>query len=130
MPAREERDRILHMVELGQVTASQAADLLDVLEDEPDVVERRDFERTRERRERTLRVRITSLRARQQKVYAIAALPISVIQAALRLGGRVIPQLNNNALYDLLHAIETDSTGRLLDLQDLERGERLEIFVE
>jgi hypothetical protein len=130
MPAKEERDRILHMVESGQVTATQAADLLDVLEDGPGASLERDFERFRERRERTLRVRVTSLKARQQKVYAIAALPISVIYASLRLGARVIPQLNNNALYDLLHAIETESTGRLLDLQDLERGERLEIFVE
>jgi hypothetical protein len=130
MSVKEERDRILQMVELGQVTATQASDLLDVLEDEPGLLRERDFDRSQERRERTLRVRVTSLKARQQKVYAIAALPISVIRASLRLGARVIPQLNNNALYDLLHAIETESTGRLLDLQDLERGERLEIFVE
>ncbi len=130
MSVKEERDRILQMVESGQVTATQASDLLDVLDEEPGQAQERAFERTKERRERTLRVRVTSLKARQQKVYAIAALPISVIHASLRLGARIIPQLNNNALYDLLRAIETDSTGRLLDLQDLERGERLEIFVE
>jgi len=130
MSAKEERDRILQMVESGQVTAIQASDLLDVLDEEPEQAQERAFERSKERRERTLRVRVTSLKPRQQKVYAIAALPISVIHASLRLGARVIPQLNNNALYDLLRAIETDSTGRLLDLQDLERGERLEIFVE
>ncbi len=129
MSVKEERDRILQMVEAGQVSAIQASDLLDVLEEEPGLRER-EIERNKERRERTLRVRVTSLKARQQKVYAIAALPISVIHAGLRMGARVIPQLDNNALYDLLHAIENESTGRLLDLQDLERGERLEIFVE
>lgn len=126
MSAKEERDRILQMVEAGQVSASQASELLDVLEEEPELPR----ERTAERRERTLRVRITNLKARQQKVYAIAALPISVIQASMRLGGQVIPQLNNSALRDLLRAIEMEATGRLLDLQDLEKGERLEIFVE
>jgi hypothetical protein len=126
MSAKEERDRILQMVEAGQVSASQASELLDVLEAEPELPR----ERAAERRERTLRVRITNVKARQQKVYAIAALPISVIQASMRLGGQVIPQLNNSALRDLLHAIEMEATGRLLDLQDLERGERLEIFVE
>lgn len=129
MSVKEERDRILQMVEAGQVSAIQASDLLDVLEEEPGLRER-EIERSRERRERTLRVRVTSLKARQQKVYAIAALPISVIHACLRMGTRLLPQLDNNALYDLLHVIETESTGRLLDLQDLERGERLEIFVE
>jgi hypothetical protein len=126
MSAKEERDRILQMVEAGQVSALQASELLDVLEEDTEPPR----ERSRERRDRTLRVRVTSLRARQQKVYAIAALPISVIQAGMRLGGQMIPQLNNSALRDLLQAIETESSGRLLDLQDLERGERLEIFVE
>jgi hypothetical protein len=126
MFAKEERDRILQMVEAGQVSALQASELLDVLEEDAEPPR----DRSRERRDRTLRVRVTSLKARQQKVYAIAALPISVIQAGMRLGGQMIPQLNNSALHDLLQAIETESSGRLLDLQDLERGERLEIFVE
>src|SRR5437763_796651 len=98
MSAKEERDSILHMVEAGQVSASQASELLDVLEEESEMPR----ERAKERRERTLRVRITSLKARHQKVYAIAALPISVILASMRLGGQVIPQLNNSALRDLL----------------------------
>jgi hypothetical protein len=130
MSVKEERDRILQMVEAGQVSAAQASELFDVLEEEPEQARERSFERSRERRERTLRVRVTNLKARQQKVYAIAALPISVIQASMRLGGQIIPQLNNSALRDLLRAIEMEATGRLLDLQDLERGERLEIFVE
>jgi hypothetical protein len=33
-------------------------------------------------------------------------------------------------LEDLLRTIENGVTGRVLDLQDLEKGERLEIFVE
>jgi hypothetical protein len=126
MFAKEERDRILQMVEAGQVSAIQASELMDVLEE--DAEPPRDH--SRERRDRTLRVRVTSLKAKQQKVYAIAALPISVIRAGMRLGEQMIPQMNNSALRDLLQAIETESSGRLLDLQDLERGERLEIFVE
>jgi hypothetical protein len=121
--SKDERDRILRMIETGQVTAEQAAQLLDTLETESD----RPAERIRGR---TLRVRATNLNARMQKVHMTATLPVSVIKASLRLGARLIPQLSNNTLEDLLRTIESGATGRVLDLQDLEKGERLEIFVE
>ena len=121
--SKDERDRILQMIETGQVTAEQAAQLLDALETEHD----RPPERTRGR---TLRVRATSLNARMQKVHMTATLPVSVIKASLRLGARLIPQLSNSTLEDLLRTIENGATGRVLDLQDMEKGERLEIFVE
>ena len=121
--SKDERDRILHMIEIGQVTAEQAAQLLDTLETESD----RPAERIRGR---TLRVRATSLNARMQKVHMTATLPVGVIKASLRLGARLLPQLSNSTLEDLLRTIENGVTGRVLDLQDLEKGERLEIFVE
>ena len=121
--AKDERDRILHMIETGQVTAEQAAQLLDTLDTETD----RPAERIRGR---TLRVRATNLNARMQKVHMTATLPVSVIKASLRLGARLIPQLSSSTLEDLLRTIENGVTGRVLDLQDLEKGERLEIFVE
>jgi hypothetical protein len=97
--------------------------LLDTLETESD----RPAERIRGR---TLRVRATSLNARMQKVHMTATLPVGVIKASLRLGARLLPQLSNSTLEDLLRTIENGVTGRVLDLQDLEKGERLEIFVE
>jgi hypothetical protein len=121
--SKDERDRILHMIETGQVTAEQAAQLLDTLEIESD----RPAERIRGR---TLHIRATSLNARMQKVHMTATLPVSVIKASLRLGARLLPQLSNSTLEDLLRTIENGVTGRVLDLQDLEKGERLEIFVE
>lgn len=121
--SKDERDRILHLVEAGQVTAEQAAQLLDTLEVEPD----RSAEHIRGR---TLRIRATNLNARMQKVHMTATLPVSVIKASLRLGARLIPQLSNSTVEDLLRTIESGTTGRMLDLQDLEKGERLEIFVE
>ena len=121
--SKDERDRILYMIEIGQVTAEQAAQLLDTLETESD----RPAERIRGH---TLRVRATSLNARMQKVHMTATVPLSVIKASLRLGARLLPQLSNSTLEDLLRTIENGVTGRVLDLQDLEKGERLEIFVE
>jgi len=116
-----ERNHILYMVETGKVTAAQAAQLLDSLELEP--------ERSPDRsRNRTARVRVTNLATNRQKVNV--TIPVSLIQVGLRLGTRLVPQVSGSALEDLLRAIENGATGRVLDLQDLEEGERVEIFAE
>jgi hypothetical protein len=117
----EERNRILELVESGQITASQAADLLDALSSER--------ERPAERvRGRLVRIRVTDLPSNRQKVNV--TIPVSLINVGLRLGARLAPQLSGSALEDLLHAIESGATGRLLEWQDLEEGERIELFVE
>jgi hypothetical protein len=121
--SKDERDRILRMVEEDQVTAAQAAQLLDALETES--------ERPTERnRDRVVRVRVTTLNPRLQKANIAATLPLNLIRVSLRLGTQLLPQLSNTALEDLLKAIDNRAAGRLLDLQDLDKGERLEIFVE
>ena len=124
--SKEERNRILHMVESGQVTATEAAQILDTLELDHDVPERI----TERGRDRLLRIRATTLNARTQKVYVTATVPIRLIRAAMRLGISFIPQIHSAALEDMLKSIEGGATGRLLDLQDMEKGERLEIFAE
>lgn len=121
--SKDERARILHLIEDGQVTALQAAQLLDALE----TGDERPVERGRER---VIRLRMTSLKPGAQKINVVATLPVSLIRSGLRLGAQLLPQLSNNALEDLLRTIDKRAAGRLLDLQDLDRGERLEIFVE
>jgi hypothetical protein len=121
--SKDERARILNLIEDGQVTALQAAQLLDALET--------DSERSGDHnRERIIRVRMTNLKPGTQKVNVAATLPVSLIRASLRLGTQLLPQLGNDALEDMLRTIDRRAAGRLLDLQDLDRGERLEIFVE
>lgn len=119
----DERNRILHMIEAGQVMADQAAQLLDALDQE----RKRSSERLRDR---TIRVRTTSLNPKRQKIHLMATIPVQLLAVSLRLGARLMPQLSDNRLHDLLRSIEGGATGRLLDLQDLEKGERVEIFVE
>jgi hypothetical protein len=122
---KEERNRILRMVESGQVTATEAAQILDALE--LDTLSERVTERGRDR---LLRIRATTLNARAQKVYATATVPVRLLRIGMRLGISFLPQINRVAIEDLIRSIEHGATGRLLDLQDMEKGERLEIFAE
>jgi len=124
--SKEERNRILHMIESGQVTATEAAQILDTLEPDRNIPERT----TEWRRDRLLRIRATTVNARAQKVYVTAILPVRLIRTGLRLGVSFLPHISSAALEDLIKSIENGATGRLLDLQDMEKGERLEIFAE
>jgi len=119
----DERNRILHMIETGQITAEQAAQLLDAMASERE----RPGDRTRSR---TVRIRVTNSAANPRKINLTATLPVYLVEVSLRLGTRLIPQLSGGALEDLLRSIQEGATGRLLDIQDLEAGERVEIFAE
>jgi hypothetical protein len=116
----DERNHILRLVESGNVTAEEAAQLLDALEVKQEHADER-------KRMRTVRVRVTNLATNRQKASVTA--PVSLIEVTLRLATRLVPQIRGSALEDLLLTIENGATGRLLDLQDLEEGERVEIFV-
>lgn len=117
----DERNRVLHMVETGKVTAAQAAQLLDMLAVEQPHSDERS-------QKRMVRVRVTNLTNNRQKANVV--IPVSLINVGLRLATRLLPQVSGSALEDLLRAIASGVTGRLLDLQDLEEGERVEIYTE
>jgi hypothetical protein len=121
--ATEERDRVLNMVEIGQVSASQAARLLDTLSTRQDQTEPRP-------QNHTLRVWISDTSGKRSKMKMTATLPVPLVSLSLRMLFRFAPQLNENAVQHILQAIERGATGRVLDVQDLEEGKRLEIFVE
>jgi len=119
----DERNRILNMIETGQITAAQAAQLLDALVPEQE-------QSTERVRNRTVRIWMTDIATNSKKMHMTATMPINLISMILHLLTRMVPQLNDGTLQNLIRAIERGNTGRLLDLQDLEEGKRLEIFVE
>ncbi len=124
---KEERDRVLQMIEEGQLTAAQASVLLDTFDEEQEHVRESLYERDHHR---VVRFQTTNLHSSTQRKHMTATIPVNLIKVALRLGTQLVPQLHSHALADLLWAIEQGAVGRVLDLQDLEKGERLEIFVQ
>ena len=119
----DERNRILNMIESGRITAEQAAQLLDTLLPE--------YEQSAVQIEnRTVRIWMTDMSTNRRKMNMTATLPIYLISMSLRLLARLVSQLNDSTIQNVIRALERGTTGRLLDLQDLEEGKRLEIFVE
>src|SRR5258708_33862924 len=105
-------NRIPNMVESGQITAAQAAQLLDALLSE--------HEQPGERvRNRTVRIWMTDMVTNSKKMNVTATMPINLISMTLHLLTRMAHQLNDSTLQNVMNAIERGNTGRLLDLQDL-----------
>ena len=123
--AIEERNRILNMVEIGQVSASEAAQLLDTLAARHEQAEVRIHPRNH-----TLRIWVSDTSGKRSQVKMTATLPVPLVSLGLRMLSRIAPQLNENTLQHIIEAVERGATGRVLDVQDLEEGKRLEIFVE
>jgi hypothetical protein len=123
MSISEERLRILKMIESGQVSAEQGSQLIEALG------ERQERERPRgPTQPRTLRVRVTDLNTRRQKINV--AIPVSLVGIGLKLGARLARRMESANTAEILRAIEDGSTGRIFEVQDLDEGERVEIFVE
>jgi hypothetical protein len=119
----DERNRVLNMVESGQITATQAAQILDTLVPEHE-------QSGDQRQNRTVRIWLTDLSTNRRKMNITATLPVNLISMSLRLLARLASQFNDGTIQNVIRAVERDTTGRVLDLQDLEEGKRLEIFVE
>ncbi|MBC8160418.1 MAG: hypothetical protein H7Z42_04290 [Roseiflexaceae bacterium] len=122
MSTTEERLRVLRLIESGQVNAEEGSRLLDALTNPGEAAPRsRTFNRT-------LRVRVTDLASGRQKVNV--TIPSSLLDVGVKLGARLLPRGSTAAIEDIQRMIEAGSYGRIYEMQDLEEGERVEIFVE
>ena len=117
----DERMRILKLIESGQVSAAEGSRLIEALGEPP-------RERARPGAPRTLRVRVTNLATRRQTINV--TIPVSLVGIGLKLGARLAPKVAGANADEIMQAIETGATGRIFEMQDLDEGERVEIFVE
>lgn len=122
--SREERNRILDMVAAGQVSVEEAGQLFDALQEEPPAFPPQPLPN------RTVRVWITDMAAHNRQVNMTVTLPVNVLRITLQALASVIPPLRDKRVEQVIRSVESGMTGRVMDLQDLEDGKRVEIFIE
>jgi len=115
------RTDILNQVAAGQLSAEEAARLLSA----PSAGSRAPDPAPADR---WLRIRVTDLATGRQKVNV--NLPMTWVDVGLKLGGRYHAQMAGIDLGDLFQQIQAGAQGRLIEVEDLDDGERVEIFVE
>jgi hypothetical protein len=118
----EERIQILKMLEAGQINAKEAADLLHALEKPKTAPPAPPM------RGRWMRVRVTDLATGKTKVSV--NVPMSLVDVGIRMGARFMPKTESIDPQEVLEAIRSGESGKMVDVEDAESGEHVEIFVD
>jgi hypothetical protein len=132
MATTEERLQVLNMVAAGTITAEEGARLLMALEPIRMPGDAESATGTLQQLEmstpRWFRVQVTELTTGRDKVHI--SLPVSLVEVAIRMGARFAPDLEGASLEQTVDRIKTGVPGKVLEVEDIENGERIEIYVE
>ncbi len=124
MATPDERMKILKMLEEGKLSAEEAARLLKALgKAKP---ERRS--RPAGGEAKWLRVRVTDLKSGRPTVNV--NLPMSLVSVGLKLGAQFVPDTEGIDFRQVQEALRAGLTGKIVDVEDIEEGQRVEIYVE
>ena len=128
----EERMKILHMVEAGKITAEEATQLLEALDDAPTSTKSSTASASSSTAAsmagRWFRVRVTDSDTGRMRVNV--RLPVSVISAGMKMGMRFAPQVEGLDLAVLSEMINSGEVGQIVDVFDDKDGEHVEVFIE
>ena len=127
MATTEERMQILKMVAEKKITAEEGAKLLSALEPE----KKRDAAVVMVGgpiSPRWFRVRVTDIETGKTKVNV--NLPMSLVNVGIKMGARFAPEIEGMDMTQVFEQIQEGAQGKLIDVEDVEDGERVEIYVE
>jgi hypothetical protein len=115
--------QILGMIQSGQISAEEGAKLLAALKSGG-----KETQATDAGQPRWFRVRITDLKSGKSKVNV--NIPMTLVNVGIKMGARFVPDAEGVNYEELADAIRGGAQGKVIDVEDDEREERVEIFVE
>jgi len=127
MTSIEERMKILKMIEEGKISADEGARLLAALAEG-----RRSALGVSPSHgagaPRTLRIRVTDVASGRSK--ASVQIPLALVDAGMKIGAHFAPEVEGVDMSNVMDALRSGVTGKIIDVVDEEDGEHVEIFVE
>ena len=125
MASVEERMKILKMIEEGKLSAEEGTKLLAAL----------NVKRPTSLRSpgtpggaKWLRIRVTDTRTGRS--IASVQIPIALVDAGLEIGAHFAPEVDGVDMSNVMEALRSGVTGKIIDVTDEEDGEHVEIYVE
>ncbi len=126
MASSEERMKILKMIEEGKLSAEEGTRLLSALSSGSRLVSSSGG--LAASGAKWLRVRVTEVATGRSK--ATVQIPIALIDAGMKIGAHFAPEIDGVDMSQLMEALRSGTTGKIIDVVDDEDGEHVEIFVE
>jgi hypothetical protein len=128
MTSVEERLKILKMIEEGKISAEEGAKLLSALSQGGRGQAGPAGARPPGGGARWLRIRVTDTRTGRSK--ASVQIPVALVDAGMKIGAHFAPEVEGVDMSNVLAAMRSGMTGKIIDVTDEEDGEHVEIFVE
>ena len=127
MTSVEERMKILKMIEEGKISADEGAKLLAALAEGKRGPSGPTIPRI-PGSPRTLRVRVTDVFTGRSK--ASVQIPLALVDAGMKIGAHFAPEVEGVDMTNVMDALRSGVTGKIIDVIDDEDGEHVEIFIE
>ncbi len=123
----EERMQILKMIEEGKVSAQEGLELMNALDQAP-----AEESLTNATHAKWIKIRVMTM---DGIVKTKVNLPISLVDIGLKLGTSYAPQmmesgLNKIDIKTIMEAVKNGAQGKIAEIEDEERQEKIEIYVE
>jgi hypothetical protein len=134
----EERMKILEMIAAGQITAEEAARLLDASGSGRSAPEASASNPARSAVEKAPSVDVSKLSGRRLRVKVVESngtkvnvnLPLSLMEIGLKIGGRFVDELRDidREMEMLMEAISNDVHGKIVEVDD--EDSHVEVYIE
>jgi hypothetical protein len=125
MASAEERMKILKMIEEGKLSAEEGTKLLAALSAKRSLSPRAPG---MPGAPKWLRIRVTDTRSGRSK--ASVQIPLALVDAGLKIGAHFAPEVEGVDMTNVMEALRSGMTGKIIDVTDDEDGEHVEIYVE
>ena len=127
MASSEERMKILKMIEDGKLSAEEGTKLLATLSEKRGPTSPR-TPGMPGGGPRWLRIRVTDVRSGRSK--ASVQIPLALVDAGMKIGAHFAPEVEGVDMANVMEALRSGMTGKIIDVTDEEDGEHVEIYVE
>ena len=126
MASSEERMKILKMIEEGKLSAEEGTKLLSALNGPRTPMPPRPPGMPGG--PRWLRIRVTDVRTGRSK--ASVQIPLALVDAGMKIGAHFAPEVEGVNMSNVMEALRSGVTGKIIDVTDEQDGEHVEIYVE
>jgi hypothetical protein len=120
--------KILKMIEDGKLSAEEGTRLLAALNEKRVPTPPRPPGMPVPGAPRWLRIRVTDVRTGRSK--ASVQIPLALVDAGMKIGAHFAPEVEGVNMSNVMDAVRSGMTGKIIDVTDDEDGEHVEIYVE
>jgi hypothetical protein len=130
MATSNERLKILKMVQEKKISAEERIELLDLISEKNPKGNNPipDSETQSRTPAQWFRVVVTDTLSGKTRVNV--RLPVSLVNAGMKMGARFSPQIDGLDRKQLLDFLQSGTTGKVIDVLDDDGGEHVEVYIE